>query len=141
MGGTSRIVKGRSKGFGTGRYGTIHRQSHYDPLSLLTNRARYLRQLGVRNPIRWTTSTNSRIVAVHQAPPTAKGFHFITLEDKAGLLDMIINPQVYAHHQRLLHPEALLIFEGMVQHQGGVVNLLAQRVTALPQSSSLANAN
>jgi hypothetical protein len=39
--------------------------------------------------------------------------------------------QVYAQYQRLLHTERLLMVEGVVQHQAGVVNLLALRVTAL----------
>jgi error-prone DNA polymerase len=74
-------------------------------------------------------------VVVHQAPPTAKGYHFITLEDEAGLIDVIIRPQVYASHRRLLHTVAYLIVEGVVQHQNGVTNLLASRAAALPRLS------
>jgi error-prone DNA polymerase len=71
------------------------------------------------------------LVVVHQAPPTAKGFHFITLEDEAGLIDVIIRPQIYARYRRLLRTVPLLIIEGTVQQQAGVVNLLAQRVVPM----------
>ncbi len=71
------------------------------------------------------------LVVVHQAPPTAKGFHFITLEDEAGLLDVIVNPKVYARYRRLLHGEPLLVVEGRVQHEAGVTNLLAYSIAAM----------
>jgi error-prone DNA polymerase len=73
------------------------------------------------------------LVVVHQSPPTAKGFHFITLEDEAGLIDVIIRPQIYAQYRRLLRTVPLLIFEGVVQREDRVVNLLAQRATAMPR--------
>ena len=73
-------------------------------------------------------------VVVHQSPPTAKGFHFITLEDEAGLMDLIIRPKVYDRYRELLHSVSLLLVEGRVQHQNGVVNLLVKRAAALPRS-------
>jgi error-prone DNA polymerase len=73
------------------------------------------------------------LVVVHQAPPTAKGFHFITLEDEAGLIDVIIRPQIYAQYRRLLRTVPLLIFEGIVQREDQVVNLLARRAAAMPR--------
>jgi error-prone DNA polymerase len=75
------------------------------------------------------------LVVVHQAPPTAKGYHFITLEDEEGLIDIIVRPKVFARYQRILRGVRLLIVEGVVQQQGGVTNILAQRVTAMPRSS------
>jgi error-prone DNA polymerase len=75
------------------------------------------------------------LVVVHQAPPTAKGHHFITLEDEAGLIDVIIRPQVYAGYRRLWHTASLLIVEGTVQQQAGVTNLLALRAAAMPHLS------
>lgn len=72
------------------------------------------------------------LVVVHQAPPTAKNHHFITLETETGLLDIIVRPQVYTRYQHLLHTERLLMVEGVVQHQEGVVNLLALQTAPLP---------
>jgi error-prone DNA polymerase len=73
------------------------------------------------------------LVVVHQAPPTAKGHHFITLEDEEGLINVILRPDIYARYRRVLHEAPLLIVEGVVQRQDGVVNLLALRVAALCQ--------
>jgi error-prone DNA polymerase len=71
------------------------------------------------------------LMVVHQAPPTAKNFHFVTLEDEGGLVDVIVNPQIYATYRRTLHSDRLLVVEGTVQQENGVVNVLAQRITAL----------
>jgi len=39
------------------------------------------------------------------------------------------------HNRHVLHTAPLLIVEGVAQQKGGVTNLLAQRVVAMPQSS------
>ncbi len=71
------------------------------------------------------------LVVVHQAPPTAKGFHFVTLEDEAGLIDVIVRPQMYARYRLLWRDEPLLIVEGQLQQEGAVVTVLASSVIAL----------
>jgi error-prone DNA polymerase len=72
------------------------------------------------------------LVVVHQAPPTAKGFHFVTLEDEDGLIDVVVQPQVYAPTRQIWRASPLLIVSGTVQQGEGVVNLLAHRVAAWP---------
>jgi error-prone DNA polymerase len=69
-------------------------------------------------------------VVVHQAPPTAKGFAFLTVEDEYGLMNIIMRPALAATY-RMRRPGYLLIVEGVVQHEGGVTNLLATRLTPL----------
>jgi error-prone DNA polymerase len=76
------------------------------------------------------------LVVVHQAPPTAKGYHFVTLEDSEGLINVVVRPAVYAQYRRTLHTAPLLIVEGVVQRTDGVSNLLALRVTALAHGGS-----
>jgi error-prone DNA polymerase len=71
------------------------------------------------------------LVVVHQAPPTAKGFHFITLEDEAGLIDVIVRPQVYASYRPVWQYERLLVVEGQIQREGEVVNVLASSVVPI----------
>ena len=71
------------------------------------------------------------LVVVHQSPPTAKGRHFITLEDEQGLIDVIVRPQVYSRYRGVLHKARLLLVEGTVQSRNGVTNLLARRVAAI----------
>jgi error-prone DNA polymerase len=71
------------------------------------------------------------LVVVHQAPPTAKGVHFITLEDEHGLLDLIIRPDVYERYHRVLHGASLLVAAGTVQRRDGTTNVITERVAAL----------
>ncbi len=71
------------------------------------------------------------LVVVHQSPPTAKGHHFITLEDESGMINVIIRPQIYARYRRTWREHRLLIVEGDVQQESGVTSLLARRVRPL----------
>ncbi|MCZ7543229.1 MAG: hypothetical protein M5R40_06670 [Anaerolineae bacterium] len=71
------------------------------------------------------------LVAAHQAPPTAHGVHFVTLDDEAGLVDVIVHPQVYAQYPHVLRSAPALVVEGVVQQHDGVVNVLARRVARL----------
>jgi error-prone DNA polymerase len=73
------------------------------------------------------------LVVVHQAPPTAKGHHFITLEDEMGLMNVIVRPDVYQQHRHVLHGALLLIVEGVTQCRDGVTNVLARQLTNMPR--------
>ncbi|MBK9053438.1 MAG: DNA polymerase III subunit alpha [Chloroflexi bacterium] len=75
------------------------------------------------------------LVVVHQAPPTAKGFHFITLEDERGMVNVVVRPRVYAQFRRLLHQERVLWVTGVVERQGTVVNVVAVGFAAAVQAS------
>lgn len=44
---------------------------------------------------------------------------------------MVRVTQVYAHYRNRLQTEPLLMVEGIVQHQDGVVNLLADSVAPM----------
>lgn len=71
------------------------------------------------------------LLVVHQSPPTAKEFHFLTLEDEAGMMNVIVNPQVYGRYRHIIRSERLLLVKGEVQQQAGVTNLLAEYVRVL----------
>jgi error-prone DNA polymerase len=71
------------------------------------------------------------LLVVHQSPPTAKGFHFLTLEDEDGMMNVVVSPQVYGRYRQIIRTERLLLVEGAVQQQDGVTNLLAQVITSL----------
>lgn len=71
------------------------------------------------------------LVVVHQSPPTAKGHHFITLEDEEGMTSVIVRPSVYSQYRRLLHSSRLLVVEGTLQKQDTVISLLARHITAM----------
>ena len=71
------------------------------------------------------------LLVVHQSPPTAKGFHFLTLEDEDGMMNIIVNPQVYGRYRHIIRSEKLLLVKGEVQQQDGVTNILAHAVQPL----------
>lgn len=75
----------------------------------------------------WTAG----LVVVHQAPPTAKGHHFITLEDEFGFINVVVRPHIDVRYGRLWRETPLLIVEGNVQKQGRVTNLVATKVSTL----------
>lgn len=64
------------------------------------------------------------LAVVHQAPPTAKGHHFITLEDEDGFINVVVRPKVYPKYRTILRTSPLLVIEGEVQRQGAVVNVV-----------------
>ncbi len=74
-------------------------------------------------------------VVMRQRPPTAKGHVFLTLEDEFGLVNVIVRPEVYESFRHILRNSSLIIIEGTLQRQDGVVNLLAERATALTRPS------
>jgi error-prone DNA polymerase len=80
------------------------------------------------------------MVVCRQRPPTAKGFVFLTLEDEHGLMNVIVRPGVYARDRRTINGEGLVMVAGAVQHQEGVLNLLAQTVLPLEAARALPTA-
>jgi error-prone DNA polymerase len=70
-------------------------------------------------------------VIVRQRPGTAKGFVFLSLEDETGIANVIVTPQLFARHRLLLVTAPLLVVEGILQSQDGVLSVRAQRVAPL----------
>jgi error-prone DNA polymerase len=86
------------------------------------------------------------LVVVRQAPPTAKGHLFITLEDETGLMNLIIRPDLYEKRRAVLHGATFLLVKGLTQAQqssgqrsGGANSLLVQAVTALENGIAASN--
>lgn len=75
------------------------------------------------------------LLAVHQSPETAHGVHFLTLEDEYGLMDVIVFPDQYQRFRRIIQGTSLLLIEGILQHEGGVTNLLAGNIQPLDARS------
>jgi error-prone DNA polymerase len=67
------------------------------------------------------------IVTGRQKPQTAKGTLFVTLEDEAGNVQVIVWPKVYEEHRSTILGARLLAVEGVWQRgDGDVRHLLAQ---------------
>ncbi|MBC8171341.1 MAG: error-prone DNA polymerase, partial [Anaerolineae bacterium] len=73
----------------------------------------------------------SGLLVVHQAPPTAKGYRFLTLEDEFGFINVIVRPKVYAQFRRVVREQPLLLVVGEVQHEGSVTNVVAVQLHSL----------
>jgi error-prone DNA polymerase len=67
------------------------------------------------------------IAICRQRPDTAREFMFMTLEDETGLVNVIVQPQVYRAQTRVLRGEPLLVVEGVLQRQDGVMDVIARR--------------
>jgi len=74
------------------------------------------------------------LVVCRQAPPTAKGHVFLTIEDETGLFNVIVRPDVYEKQRRLVRSQPLLLVEGLLQKQDDALSLLAQRFHPLSKA-------
>jgi error-prone DNA polymerase len=70
-------------------------------------------------------------VIVRQRPGTAKGFLFITLEDETGTSNAIVVPDLFQRHRALVQTAGILLVEGPVQNQDGVIHVRARRFERL----------
>ncbi|MGH7786267.1 MAG: error-prone DNA polymerase [Candidatus Binatia bacterium] len=77
------------------------------------------------------------LVIVRQRPGSAKGFCFLTLEDETGLANAVVTPDMFQRHRAVIHTASLLMVEGPLQIQDGVIHIRARRFTplALPQQT------
>jgi error-prone DNA polymerase len=71
-------------------------------------------------------------VICRQRPSTAKGFVFITLEDETGMANVIIKPAKFEEYRQTILAESFLAITGKLQSEQGVINVIADRVEALP---------
>ena len=77
------------------------------------------------------------VVIVRQRPGTAKGFFFLTLEDETGISNAIVIPDLFQANRTLLQNAAILIVEGVLQKQDGVVAIRARRFKELRLAAAL----
>jgi error-prone DNA polymerase len=70
------------------------------------------------------------VAIVRQRPGTAKGFFFLTLEDETGLANIIVTPKVYAAWRNILVGSPVILVDGVLQYQDGVINVRGHRFHA-----------
>ena len=70
-------------------------------------------------------------VICRQRPGTAKGFVFLSMEDETGIANVIVLPDLFESKQAPARHFALLVSEGILQNQQGVVSVKLRRVEAL----------
>jgi len=68
------------------------------------------------------------LVVTRQQPSTASGVTFLTLEDEAGSLNVIVWRPVAERHRNALYGARLMRVEGRIQAANGVVHVIALRL-------------
>lgn len=104
---------------------------HEHPMRLYRQQLEAQGILGSRDVARRASKASVTVggmVVVHQAPPTAKGFRFITLEDENGFLNIVVRPNVYVRYRKVIRETAFLIVEGDIERQGLIVNIVAREL-------------
>ncbi len=71
------------------------------------------------------------MVIVRQRPATAKGFTFLSLEDETGVTNVIVAPQLFEKHRKVLTSQAFLEIHGVAQVTGPTVQVRARDLYAL----------
>ena len=70
-------------------------------------------------------------VITRQRPGTAKGFVFLTLEDETGIANIIVRPDLFDRERFKILDQPFLLVDGILQNQGGVTSVKAERVHAI----------
>ncbi len=74
------------------------------------------------------------VVVSAQRPPTANGIAFLAVEDEGGLVNIVLQPEIYeASRQALRSP--FVVIEGQVQKWNGATSILASKVIPLKAPS------
>ena len=66
-----------------------------------------------------------------QRPGTAKGFVFLSLEDEAGIANIIITPDVFEQNRVVVTRGKILLIDGQLQVNDGVIHVKAQQIAPL----------
>ena len=82
-----------------------------------------------------TTVDVAGLVVARQRPETAKGFVFVLLEDEAGMVNVIVRPDVYERYRPAIRGEPLLWVRGKLAKDDGTVNVIAEEARRLRLSA------
>ena len=72
--------------------------------------------------------TVAGLVLVRQRPGTAKGVIFMTLEDEAGIANIIVWPKAFEKLRALVIGARFVAVTGRLQNEGGVIHIIAERM-------------
>ena len=68
------------------------------------------------------------LVLVRQRPGSANGIIFVTLEDEAGVANLVLYEDIFETHRRIVLGARLLACEGTIDREGIVVHVRARRL-------------
>ena len=109
------------QGLTTGPHLTSHFRDEWDAIGVLTSRDLPETPDGSRVRV-------AGLVITRQAPSTAKGHVFISLEDEYGTINCILRPHVFQRYKPVATRSSILVLEGRLVHDSGVINILVNRV-------------
>ena len=76
------------------------------------------------------------LVLIRQRPGTASGVIFATLEDETGIANIIVWPKIFERFRRVVLSARFLGAYGVLQREGEVIHLVAERLFDLTSSLS-----
>jgi len=101
------------------------------PLALLRTRLERLRVTRAADLPHLPTGRPVRVAGIithRQRPETAAGLVFMSLEDETGVTNLIVWPDVQVGQRQAVFASSMIIVQGELQHQAGVVHVIAHRV-------------
>jgi error-prone DNA polymerase len=66
------------------------------------------------------------VITHRQRPGTAKGVHFLNLEDETGLLNIVVLPDVWTKYREVARKSPALVIDGRLEFNDGVTNVVAR---------------
>ena len=75
--------------------------------------------------------TVAGLVLVRQRPGTAKGVIFMTLEDEAGVANVIVWPKAFERLRAIVLGARFVAVTGKLQNEMGVIHIIADRMQDL----------
>jgi error-prone DNA polymerase len=81
--------------------------------------------------------TIAGMVICRQRPGTAKGHVFVSLEDETGIANAIVRSELFEKQRLTITHESFLEIDGRLQHQEGVVSVLAREVRGLNMPATI----
>jgi error-prone DNA polymerase len=112
-------------GISAGAHPTEHVRAHLDALGVLTAEA-----LAGAEPDRRVLVAG--VVTHRQRPATASGTVFVNLEDETGLVNVICSAGLWERYRSVARTAPALLVRGKLERADGVVNVIADRLEALP---------
>ena len=79
------------------------------------------------------------VVTHRQRPATAGGVIFLSLEDETGLMNVVVSPGCWQYHRKVAATAPALLVRGRLEHSEGVLNVVAERLEALPTAPAPAS--
>ena len=105
-------------------------REHLDRLGVVT-------AAGLRGRADGDRVTVAGVVTHRQRPETARGITFVNLEDETGLVNVICSVGVWARHRRVAQSASALMVRGTLEVAHDVINVMAERIEALPLAAAL----